>query len=104
MCSKNRRDVDELSLHIKEGLTFFFVDHYKEVFQFVFKKACKLDTIPKNVIQVPKGSVKDDDEEDKGDVKDVAEAKKVTQKGGGKAAPSLSKKPGKKPSCKKESE
>lgn len=62
MCSKNRRDVDELANYIKEGLTFFFVDHYKEVFQFVFKKGCKLDDgpLPKNVIQVQKETSKND--------------------------------------------
>lgn len=61
MCSKNRRDVDELPAHIREGLTFFFVDHYREVFQFVFKKMCKLDlnNLPKNVIYTPKGASKD---------------------------------------------
>ena len=60
MCSKNRRDVDELPAHIKEGLTFFFVDHYKEVFQFLFKKGAKVDlnNLPKNVLYTPKGTAK----------------------------------------------
>ncbi|MBR4985369.1 MAG: endopeptidase La [Proteobacteria bacterium] len=60
MCSKNRRDVDELAAHIKEELTFFFVDHYKDVFNFVFKKRCVLDlaNLPKNVLYTPKSSVK----------------------------------------------
>ncbi len=60
MCSKNRRDVDELQPHIREGLTFFFVDHYKEVFNFVFKKRAivDLDNLPKNVLYTPKGSSK----------------------------------------------
>lgn len=60
MCSKNRRDVDELQPHIREGLTFFFVDHYKEVFNFVFKKRAVVDleNLPKNVIYTPKGSSK----------------------------------------------
>lgn len=60
MCSKNRRDVDELAAHIKEELTFFFVDHYKDVFNFVFKKRCVLDpaNLPKNVLFTPKSSVK----------------------------------------------
>ncbi len=61
MCSKNRRDVDELAPYIREGLTFFFVDHYREVFNFVFKKRCKLDldNLPKNVLYTPKGAAKD---------------------------------------------
>ena len=61
MCSKNRRDADELPAHVKEGLTFFFVDHYKEVYSFVFKKRCKLDVnnLPKNVLYTPKGASKD---------------------------------------------
>jgi len=75
MCSKNRRDVDELPLHIKEGLTFFFVDHYKEVYQFVFKKECKLDSIPKNVIQIAKGATKEEEEDDKSDSKSKVESK-----------------------------
>ena len=60
MCSKNRRDVDELQPHIREGLTFFFVDHYKEVFNFVFKKRAVVDleNLPKNVLYTPKGSSK----------------------------------------------
>ena len=60
MCSKNRRDVDELASYIREGLTFFFVDHYKDVFNFVFKKRCKVDlnNLPKNVLYTPKEAVK----------------------------------------------
>ncbi len=60
MCSKNRRDVDELAPFIREELTFFFVDHYKDVYNFVFKKRCKLDlnNLPKNVLYTPKGSEK----------------------------------------------
>ncbi len=89
MCSKNRRDVEELAMHIKEGMTFYFVDHYKEVFQFVFKKACKLDgnTIPKNVIQIQKSAEKDDDEgqaDGNGKVK-AADAKKSSDKANDKA-------------------
>jgi ATP-dependent Lon protease len=61
MCTKNRRDVDELASYIKEGLTFFFADHYKEVFNFIFKKRCVVDlnNVPKNVLYTPKGSSKD---------------------------------------------
>ncbi len=60
MCSKNRRDVDDLAEYIREGLTFFFVDHYKEVFNFVFKKRCRVDlnNIPRNVLYTPKGAHK----------------------------------------------
>ncbi len=60
MCSKNRRDVDELAEYIREGLTFYFVDHYKEVFNFVFKKRCKVDlnNLPKNVLYTPKEASK----------------------------------------------
>lgn len=60
MCSKNRRDVNELAEYIREGLTFYFVDHYKEVFNFVFKKRCKVDLInlPKNVLYTPKEASK----------------------------------------------
>lgn len=61
MCSKNRRDVDELASYIKEGLTFFFADHYKDIFNFIFKKRCAVDlnNIPKNVLYTPKGTSKD---------------------------------------------
>ena len=52
MCSKNRRDVDELASYIKEGLYFFFVDHYKEVYKFIFQQHAKFDpnNIPKNAL------------------------------------------------------
>lgn len=61
MCSKNRRDVDELASYIKEGLYFFFVDHYKEVYKFIFQQHAKFDpnNIPKNALYIPKGATKD---------------------------------------------
>ena len=87
MCSKNRRDVDELPAHIREELTFFFVDHYKEVFNFVFKKRCKLDLdkLPKNVVYTPKGASKNaaltaGTEEDDAEKKDAVAEKNVTDK------------------------
>lgn len=58
MCNKNRRDIDELPLHTKEGMSFFFVEHYKEIFNFIFKKECKINEQAKNVISIPKGSSK----------------------------------------------
>lgn len=61
MCSKNRRDVDELASYIKEGVYFFFVDHYKEVYKFLFTQHAKFDpdNIPKNALYIPKGATKD---------------------------------------------
>lgn len=61
MCSKNRRDVDELAAYIKEGIVFYFVDHYKDVFKFVFGQRCVIDLnpVPKNVIHVTKDAAKD---------------------------------------------
>jgi len=56
---RNRRDVDELASYIKEGMVFFFVEHYREIFHFVFKKGCKLEGTPKNVIFLAKGSSKE---------------------------------------------
>ena len=87
MCSKNRRDVDELQPHIREGLTFFFVDHYKEVFNFVFKKRAVVDleNLPKNVLYTPKGASKnpalqaDDDDVDV-QITDSKDAKKKPAK------------------------
>ncbi len=87
MCSKNRRDVDELQPHIREGLTFFFVDHYKEVFNFVFKKRAVVDleNLPKNVLYTPKGASKnpamqaDDDDVDV-QIADSKDAKKKPAK------------------------
>ena len=82
MCAKNRRDVDELQTHIKEGLTFFFVEHYKEVFNFVFKKnaVVDLDNPPKNVLYTPKGTSKNaalqEEDENEAVATEPAETKK----------------------------
>ncbi len=61
MCSKNKRDVDELAGYIKEGLFFFFVDHYKEAYKFIFLQHAKFDpdNVPKNALYLAKGTSKD---------------------------------------------
>lgn len=89
MCSKNRRDVDELAPYIQEGLTFFFVDHYREVYKFVFVQRCKIDlgNLPKNVLHTVKGTAKnaplqqgdDEEEAEKGAKKNAKNAESTAK-------------------------